>query len=210
VVPVKFHVSLYKLNSVAVANMPMWTTNPYLTPARFPAILGPLDFANASSDFFTGRWPGGAGGTAWAGANCPYPQNSPTDFTQTYHPFFQGAWQTVDEQGHDFQTSGGSTNRYAPDSSVGMVIGWGTYYEPAGFWPGEPGGGPITGMLVDTVSWTWDTTASLNSQSLTPTTTGVGGVANAGRLYAMIYCEDQGQQDVYFLGRIFAQSQNGQ
>lgn len=213
VMPVKFHISIYKSNGVTVQHMPLWTTNPYLTPPRFPDILGPLDYANAASDNFIGRWPGGAGGDPWAGAGVPYPQNDPTNLTQVYHPFFRGAWQTVDEQGHNFQVAGGIQVPYAPDSSVDMIIGWGTYYVPAGFWPGQPGGAPITGQLVDTVPWHWDTTSSLNSQSINPVanapTTG-GGVANAGRLFAMIYCEDQGQKDVYFLGRIFAQSQNGQ
>lgn len=208
VLPVKFHLSLYKSNGVQVANMPLWTTNPYLTPPKFPPILGPEDYADVASASFVGRW----GSGAWHGDACPYPQNSPTDPTQVYHPFFQGAWQNVDEQGHSFQVEGGSTVQYVPDDSVGQVIGWGTFYEPAGFWPGEPGGGPITGLMVDTYAWSWDTTSTLNSQSIHPVgqTTTPGGPANAGRLFAMIYCEDQGTQDVYFLGRIFAQSQNGQ
>lgn len=213
VIPVKFHVSLYKVNSTAVENMPMWTKNPYLVPERLPPILGPKDYADVDGAYFNSRWPGGEGGTAWYGSEAetvaykPYDVENPK---QAYHPFFQGAWQTQDEQGHSFQTATGMTNRYTPSDSVGLIVGWGTYYVPAGFWPGQPGGGPITGMLVDTTPWSWDTNSSLNSQSLTPTSTGMGGITLAGRVYAMIYCEDQGQQDVYFLGKVLAQSQNGQ
>lgn len=210
VVPVKFHLSLYYSSGVQVTHMPRWGTNPFLTPPAFPPMLGPLDFANATSANFVGRWPGGSGGTAWGKGSTPYPQNDPTNVTQCYHPFFQGAWQTTDEQGHDFKTLGGETADYAPDSSVGAIIGWGTYYVPAGFYPNEPGGGPISGMLVDTTTWTWDTTKTLNASSVNPIGQAPQGPSNAGRIYAMLYCEDQGQQDVYFMGRIYGQSQNGQ
>jgi hypothetical protein len=90
-----------------------------------------------------------------------------------------------------------------------MVIGWGTYYVPAGFWPGQAGSSPISGMMVDTTPWSWDLTNSLNSQSPQPVIDAKDGPQNAGKLYAMIYCEDQGHQEVFFLGKVIAQAQNG-
>jgi hypothetical protein len=67
-------------------------------------------------------------------------------------------------------------------------------------------------MLVDNNTFTWNLTNTLNPQSTQPVgqTTTPGGPANAGRLFAMVYAEDQGFSDVYFLGKIWAQSQNGQ
>lgn len=204
VLPVKFHLSLYTSNGVTVDAMPLWGPNPYLTPANtFPPILGPTSFADANSASFLGRWPGGAGGQAWPSTDipvAPYSQSS-----NVHHPFFQGAWQSTDEQGHSFA----GVTQYTPNPDTGPIVGWGTFYIPAGFYPSEPGSGSPTGMLVDGIAWDWDTGVSLNPQSLDPVGTAQYGASSAGRIYAMIYCEDQGQQPVYFLGRIYAQSQGG-
>jgi hypothetical protein len=216
VMPVKFHVSLYQKNGVSVADMPAWGGNPFLNPpGTFPSILGPSDMANITSSYFARAWPSGSGTQPWSGVNSltnvPYPQDG-----TTYHPMFAGAWQTTDEQGHVLYNGAGTgwvtTAPYAPNPGAtgpGMVIGWGTYYVPAGFWPGQAGSSPISGMMVDTTPWSWDLTNSLNSQSPQPVIDAKDGPQNAGKLYAMIYCEDQGHQEVFFLGKVIAQAQNG-
>ncbi len=65
-------------------------------------------------------------------------------------PFYRGAFETV--------TAAGTVP--ASDtlpSNSGFVVGWGNYYEPAGYYPGRASrGADRTGLLVDETSWSYD------------------------------------------------------
>ena len=90
-----------------------------------------------------------------------------------------------------------------PTESVGLVRAYGTFYEKAGFWPGSYAeGDAATGLLVDESQWSFDvseTSGGINPYNIE------GNLANtmAGQLYAMIYCDAQAEQEVFFAGRIF-------
>jgi hypothetical protein len=91
-----------------------------------------------------------------------------------------------------------------PTDSVGMIRVYGNFYEKAGFWPGSYAeGDEATGLLVDETSWDWDTTGVSASYydplSLESNLTNV----LAGQIYVMFYCDEQLDQEVFFLGRLF-------
>jgi hypothetical protein len=91
-----------------------------------------------------------------------------------------------------------------PVESAGLIRVYGTFYEKAGYWPGSYGeGDAATGLLVDTDQWGIDGT-SLGDNYWNPYKI-ERNLTNpfAGRIYAMIYCDAQESQDVYFLGRMF-------
>lgn len=91
-----------------------------------------------------------------------------------------------------------------PTESVGLIKAYGTFYEKAGFWPGSYAeGDAATGLLVDEGAWQFDTTNTADAywdpyraeRNLTN--------PKSGRIYAMIYCDAQATQEVFFLGRMF-------
>lgn len=91
-----------------------------------------------------------------------------------------------------------------PTESVGLIRAYGTFYEKAGFWPGSyADGDQPTGLLVDEQQWSFDTTNTADAywdpyraeRNLTN--------PKAGKVYAMIYCDGQLDQEVFFLGRMF-------
>lgn len=112
------------------------------------------------------------------------------------NPFFRSAWEQVNEDGTGYQNA---TDVTADGSDV--IVGYGTYYEPAGYWPGRPSrGDQPTGLLVDESSWSWDMSADPNFDKQATTQSKI-----TGYIYAMIYCDYQGPEDVYFMGRIYRQ-----
>lgn len=119
------------------------------------------------------------------------------------NPFFPGAFERMTEDG----TEQDSLN-YLPADQIDMAIAWGNHYEGAGFSPGmESRGGERTGMLVDETSWSFDTSSqpgfdkySVENTAKNPT---------AGMMYVLVYCDEQGDEPVYFLGRLWRQEPTG-
>jgi hypothetical protein len=116
------------------------------------------------------------------------------------YPFFPGAFEKYNDSGE--QNS--NIFQELPLNNT-LLIGWGNYYQPAGYSPGLfTAGAPKTGLLIDETPWSFDTTGgttNIDPQSIART----NAIADAGFLYIMIYADDQGTQPVYFLGRIFRQ-----
>jgi hypothetical protein len=113
------------------------------------------------------------------------------------YPFFEGAFERMKANGTETDNPG----VLLPDGND-LVVGWGNYYEGAGYSPGQQSlGNPKTGLLVDESNWQYSTMQdtgfdkySVPNSRKNPT---------AGMLFVMIYCDDQGTKPVYFLGRIF-------
>lgn len=85
-------------------------------------------------------------------------------------------------------------------------MGWGTYYEPAGYSPGHfSDGDDRTGMLEDNTVWSWDLSEFIdrNKPQLNRKD------EYAGCLFVMIYCDDQDDESVFFMGR-FVRVEPGQ
>jgi hypothetical protein len=175
VLPVKFHISVYLRNTVAADAMPKFAWDP------------DGDGTNPEIEYLKPKTTAGA------------------DITHNYgafqeNPFFKGAWERVDENGVLLEPS-----TYQVAENSGFVVGWGNYYEPAGYSPGrKTQGSPRTGLLTDTAPWSWDQTADWGLDQ-------PGGLENPdeyqGILFVQIYCDDQGDEPVYFMGRFFRQEQ---
>lgn len=126
----------------------------------------------------------------------------PEGLTESYavgqaNPWFKNAWESVLPSGAQQDDP-----LYLPAKDAGLIIGWGNYYEPAGYFPGRfSRGGARTGQLVDETQWTWDLSSDLdlfhpkNNQN----------IEYAGMLFVMIYADEQGDEPVYFMGRFFRQ-----
>jgi hypothetical protein len=172
VMPVKFHLSVYDNNSTAIDSMP-----------RFP---GPRTMSDFPPYLPARRVSGTVIPTTYENAN---------GHAQT-HPFFRGGWEKIQPDGTQFP--------WGDDSQMPKVdpkVGWGNYYEPAGYSPGRfSKGASRTGLLSDDAAWSWDLTNV--SVSLTDPNQDQ---AWAGMLFVMIYCDDQGDQPVYFQGRFIRQ-----
>jgi len=116
-----------------------------------------------------------------------------------HYPFVRDGYET-------YQIDGTRTNPKIPHptESVGAVRIYGTFYEKAGFWPGSYSeGDAATGLLVDEQTWAFDITGvgasyfdpySAESNLTNPL---------SGQLYAMIYCDEQIDEEVFFVGRMF-------
>lgn len=116
------------------------------------------------------------------------------------HPFFDGGWEEFAPDGTQFPWG---NNTQMP--TVAPKVGWGVYHEPAGYYPGRfSRGAARTGLLSDDQAWSWDLTNI--SVSLTDPNQDQEW---AGMLFVMIYCDDQGDQPVYFMGR-FVRQEPGQ
>ena len=116
-----------------------------------------------------------------------------------HFPFARDGFETFNRNGTKT-----NPNITQPVESVGLVRAWGTYYDKAGYWPGSyTTGDSPTGMLVDESQWSFDISAVgdavFDPYSIERNLTN----RHSGHLYAMIYCDAQGTQDVYFLGRVF-------
>lgn len=116
------------------------------------------------------------------------------------HPFFENGWEQFNEDG----TKLDDDDRYVTAKNAGLVVGWGNYFEPAGYSPGRfSRGARRTGTLVDTTTWSFDTTQNGQFDFYEPANN--ANLEYAGMLFVMIYCDDQGNKPVYFLGRFFRQ-----
>ncbi|HEY5787514.1 MAG TPA: hypothetical protein VIT65_22340 [Microlunatus sp.] len=88
--------------------------------------------------------------------------------------------------------------------SAGPVRIYGTYDEKAGYFPGSMASGDVpTGLLIDESQWSYDLTghgdSTWDEYSIERNFTN----SKAGNLYAMIYCDAQQDQEVFFVGRMF-------
>jgi hypothetical protein len=112
-------------------------------------------------------------------------------------PFYQGAFERINPDGTENQ----DPLRVLHESS-GLVVGWGNYYEEAGYYPGRSStGSPRTGLLVDESTWSFDTTSDPDFDKYSVPNT--RNASTTGLLYAMIYADGHGNKPVYFLGRFW-------
>lgn len=171
VLPVKFHMSLHKTNGTAADGMPQFPVPKMIDGAPNPDF--PKYLAARRVD-----------GTV-----------IPTTYNHNdSHPFFAGAWETVQPDGTDFPWPTGET------VPANIVVGWGNYYEPAGFYPGRFSKNERrTGLLSDDEGWSYDLNDTVNKEKpMRPDW-------YAGLLFVMIYCDDQDDKPVYFMGRCIRQ-----
>ena len=117
------------------------------------------------------------------------------------NPFFENAWESVKEDGTIFDPL--EAQYYNPASGSDLVVGWGNYFEPAGYSPGRfSRGASRTGVLEDTTQWTWDLSQGILDLAHPENNTSR---EYAGMLFVMIYCDEQGDDPVYFLGKFYRQ-----
>ena len=113
------------------------------------------------------------------------------------NPFFKNAWETVNEDGTKIDD-----DRYFVAQNANLLVGWGNYFEPAGYSPGRfSRGAARTGVLEDNATWSWDLGETLDLRS--PQNN--ANEEYAGMLFIMIYCDEQGDDPVYFLGKVYRQ-----
>lgn len=177
VLPVKFHVSMYTNSGIDAKAMPRFPD--IRTGSQFPAYL-PARRVDGSV----------------------IPTTYQTNLTPAMtHPFYQGGWENIQPNGTHFPW--GADVQLAAENPI---VGWGNYYEPAGYSPGRfSKGAARTGLLEDDASWSWDLSSLLNLDK--PKNPKLGNQNNeyAGMLFIMIYCDDQDLQSVYFMGRFIRQ-----
>lgn len=117
-----------------------------------------------------------------------------------HHPFFPGAWETVDENGV-------AQNPLTPqaEATASLMVAWGNYYEQAGYWPKSSAdmGATPTGLFVTETPFTWDLTQLAGAVNPQEPAFVNSADMNRAMVYGMIYCEDQGADEVFFLGRVF-------
>jgi len=173
VLPVRFHVGLYYSNTVDPTHMP-----------KIPAIPADYiaDLNRAKSDQLRGT-------------TFNYKPGQP-------YPFFHNAFNTgYNPDG----TKVISTNQVS--TAAQMIVAYGNGYEQAGFWPGNQDAGDApSGMFSDESGFSFDFMENVPNRfpgggyrHLTP------GEATADIVtaYVMIYCDDHGDEPVYFLGRAY-------
>lgn len=110
------------------------------------------------------------------------------------NPFIENAWEEKLPDGTAYQNDSMITR-----GNSQIKVGWGNYFEPAGYSPGRASrGAPRTGLLEDNSDWAWDNTRFFDPQ-------GKGIMLNeeAGSLFIEFYCDEQGDEPVYFMGRFF-------
>jgi len=178
VMPVKFHFSLYYGNGIAADGMPKF-------PQPMPGETGyaPNDPMKAPPPWLKARNVAGA--------------VIPTHYkAYQSHPFYKGAWEHVMEDGRQFP--------WSVDANLSMedpIVGWGNYYEPAGYSPGRfSRGAARTGMLEDATTWGWDVANKQNIDFQDPSQN--VNEEYIGMLFVQIYCDDQDDEPVYFMGRL--------
>ena len=177
VMPVKFHFSLYYGNGTAADAMPKFPTDPYHTSDPDPTKIAP----------------------DWRRPRKVTGEIIPTTYKVFQaNPFYKGAWEAVQEDGTVFPWSKDSN---LPTDGAGLVVGWGNYHEPAGYAPGLASkGASRTGLLEDATAWTWDVSKTQNIDFQNPDNN--VNEEYVGMLFVQIYCDDQDDKSVYFMGRL--------
>lgn len=117
-----------------------------------------------------------------------------------HYPFFQRAWEQIDEQG---VTLNPETGRVVTTAQI--LAGWGNYYEKAGYWPTSSliAGNTPTGLFVDETGFSWDLTDAVYGVDPQRSAEDNAKDPNRADIWCMVYCDAQATQDVYFLGRIW-------
>lgn len=118
-----------------------------------------------------------------------------------HYPFWRGAWEVMDDNG----ISQTPTETPQAESSANIIIGWGNHYERCGYWPGQSSdqNDKPTGLFVNEEGFQWDLTedeTGVNPQEDAATNTAE---LSRAMVYCLVYCDDQGDQEVFFRGRIF-------
>ena len=113
------------------------------------------------------------------------------------YPFYQDAFERLNNNGTE------TTNPLRTlHDTAGLVVGWGNYYEEAGYFPGKfSAGGKKTGLLVDESPWSFDTTMDPDFDKYSVRNTREA--TTTGRLYGMIYADYHGKKPIYFMGRMW-------
>jgi hypothetical protein len=119
------------------------------------------------------------------------------------YPFFPQAWEKILPDGR----TPTNLTQVLPASMHPPMVGYGNYYEKAGFWPGSSGDGDgATGLLSDEGGFSFD----FRQPDL-----GLGGIdvkkdaaynqksPNRVTAYVMIFCDADTAHSTYFLGRAF-------
>jgi hypothetical protein len=117
-----------------------------------------------------------------------------------HYPFFKQAWEEFTPDGQKVNTE---TVQAVPTAQI--LAGYGNYYEKAGYWPSSstvPTSSP-TGLFSDSSGFSWDLTDAV--YGVDPQRSAQENLADPNRadIQAMIYCDAQGTQEVFFLARIF-------
>jgi hypothetical protein len=122
-----------------------------------------------------------------------------------HYPFFATAWEKINPNG----TVPTNTQQDLPATSDQFMIGYGSYYEKAGYWPGssaKPSDKP-TGLLVDEAGFSWDWTGTTK---IDPQKTFAQQASTANPYaYIMVYCDADVAANTYFLGRMFRKELSG-
>lgn len=138
----------------------------------------------------SGRWGpaavGGAGGFLVDATHLPH------------YPFHDNAWErffaTGVARGPDVVVS---------VDTAGLVRGWGTGPAKAGYWPASSADGAPTGLLLDEKPFEFSPFTDPHAVNYTNPLSTIQKSVAPGFLYGMIYCDAQGDEDVYFAGRMF-------
>ena len=113
------------------------------------------------------------------------------------YPFFAGAFERLNPDG----TETTDPLRLLHDSA-GLVVGWGNYYEEAGYSPGKhSAGNPRTGLLTDEAAWSFDTTQDPDFDKYDAKNTREA--TTTGLLYGMVYADGHGNRPIYIMGRLW-------
>lgn len=133
------------------------------------------------------------------------PKHPPYKAGQRY-PFFEGAFESTRSDG---RVNDSWTNNL---QAAGLMAGWGNAFEKAGYWPGSSAitGNQPTGLLsLTNPGLTWNLTGEGNRVNLqaTPEQNLRNDNAGVADVRVMIYCDAQGANEVFFLGRIFRAEQ---
>lgn len=130
----------------------------------------------------------------------------PADQTLLFPPYAAAQHYPFVRDGFEvLQINGEKTNPLVPQptQSVGLIRAYGTFFEKAGFFPGTYAeGDSATGLLVDETTWQFDTStigANFDPYNIERNLTN----PKSGYFYAMIFCDAQKTEDVYFMGRMY-------
>lgn len=121
-----------------------------------------------------------------------------------HYPFFDQAWESVREDG------GVPTNTQLVTAAAELIVGFGTGYEKAGYYPSSSAvsGSKPTGLLVNETGWGFDfTTRAGNNATPSQNTAAQNRTREAALAYVMIYCDERPDNlkatPIYFLARAF-------
>lgn len=143
----------------------------------------------------------------------------PKGFSYTWgqhYPFYPGAWEKNTQEGNEV-TDWSATSANTP------IIGWGNFYEQAGYYPNNGGNlqtsdyVPATGQFVDDTPFSYDFISQSGGPIVqdTPAVNTKGGEEGKSKVMgsALFYCDQEWdgsklvprKEDVYFIGRMYRQ-----